>query len=286
MPVPMPYYLEKGPFFSVLEDYLNGLSRADLARGLERLRAGDEWDVFEVFGSRSLRNPNQPNATAWVQHLNEHWFGRQLDPTTGKWTQPAFDAIANPQTGYWQGYYGDVESITRTTLIRALEVALGVGHAKSGGVNPTRRWSVEFLWKCSQSWFEGWITWRRHGPENDHGHVTVLFATPPVVGSVVLDSPVNGRQEKEFRVEPSSSQQGPPWSNVTAESDHGMWVVTHTKNKAYVAGAPTTSAGTTSGNWPSPVPGRVHGSEPIVTVAPSLGDGGVLAGGLKYVPPT
>jgi hypothetical protein len=280
----MPYYLEKGPFFSVLEHYVNTLPRAQLALALERLRAGDEWEVFEVFGSTTLQNPRQPDAPAWVKHINEHWFGRKKN-AAGVWTQPAFHETDNPRTGYWQGYYGDVEKITRTTLIRALEVALGVDHGGTGPVTPTRRWPIEFLWKCSQSWFEGWVTWRRHGAKDDDGHVTVLFATPPVVGSVVLDSPVKGRNEKEFRIDPVSTREGPPWNNAATESRHGMWVVTHTNNKAYVVGSPTTASGTKSGEWPSPVPGRVRGTDAIVTVAPSQADGGVLADGLRFVAP-
>lgn len=286
MPIPMPYYLEKGPFFAVLEDYINGGPTVRMVTALQTLRRGDPWDAFELFGSTSLKNPNQKTAADWVQHLNLHWFGKHRN-TKGQWVQPGFDPVKNPQTGYWLGYYGDVDEITRATLIRTLEVALGVDHTDdaSAPIKPTRRWHVEFLWKCSQTWFEGWVTWRRTGCGKRKGHVTVVFATPPVEGSVVLDSPLIGRNDPEFRVGPSGTRTGPPWTNGSADAKRGMWVVTHAHNQGYAGAVTTTSSGTPTGKWPSPLPGRVHATGEIVTVAPSMADGGVLADGLKYSAP-
>lgn len=291
MPIPMPYYLEKGPFFAVLEDYLNSGPRTRLTTALQKLRAGDTWDTFEMLRSPSLQDPSQAKATDWVAHLNRHWFGKHRN-RKGEWVQPKFDAQHHSQTGYWLGYYGDVDAITRATLIRTLEVALGVDHTDDPAepIRPTRRWYVDFLWKCSQSWFEGWVTWRRTGTATREGHVTVIFATPPVEGSVVLDSPLLGRPQPEFRVGPTGTHTGRPWAQRAIDGARGMWVVTASHNDGYVgvgnvgAGI-TTSSGTPSGQWPSPLPGRVHASGDVVTVAPSMADGGVLAGGLTYSPP-
>ncbi len=288
MPIPMPYYLEKGPLFAVLESYINTGPDSRLVDALKKFRKGDPWESFEVLGSGSLKNPNQRDAADWVKHLHQHCFGKAPDGK-GNWVQQPFHPVTNPQTGYWLGYYGDVDSIVRETFIRLLEVALGVDHDTNPNtpIVPTRRWPVVFLWKCSQSWFEGWVTWHRRGNGPKDGEVTVIWATPSVEGSIVLDSPLAGRNLAEYRVDPISTKTGPPWGGAAAvEATQGMWVVTHERNKPYAGSAVTTTAGSPKGQWPSPMPGRVCAEGRVVTVAPSMADGGVLAEGLAFTPPT
>ena len=288
MPIPMPYYLEKGPLFAVLESYINTGPDDRLVDALRRFRRGDPWEAFDVLGSETLKNPDQQDAGAWVKHLNKHCFGKAPDGK-GNWVQPPHHPVHNPQTGYWLGYYGDVDAIVRQTFTRVLEVALGVDHDPdpAAPIVPTRRWPVAFLWKCGQSWFEGWITWHRRGSGPADGAVTVIWCTPSVEGSIVLDSPLAGRNLPEFRVDPENTQTGAPWStDPPAEAAQGMWVVTHEKNKPYPGVTVTTTLGTPSGQWPSPMPGRVRAEGRVVTVAPSMADGGVLPDGLPFTPPT
>lgn len=287
MPIPMPYYLEKGPFLAVLEDFVAG-PQAHLVDLLRRLRQGDGWETFNFFGSPTLKNPDQETAAEWIKHLNNHWFGKEQD-AEGNWVQKEFDPDTNQQTGYWFDYYGDVEGIVRETLIRTLEVALGVDHDTdaSAPINPTRCWQIEFFWKCSQSWFEGWVTWRKHGTGDTQGQVTVLFTTPEVEGSIVLDSPLKGVKTDEWVENPTSTTVGAPWhANPPVDASRGMWVVTHTSNARRAQDPLRTWLGTLLGDWLSPAPGGVRAEGEIVVVSPAMADGGVLADGLKYQAPS
>ena len=53
MPGSMPYSLEKGPYLSVIEDYVNG-SRGRALETLARLRNGDAIDELDAFDSQPL----------------------------------------------------------------------------------------------------------------------------------------------------------------------------------------------------------------------------------------
>jgi hypothetical protein len=265
----MPYHLEKGPVLSVLESYANGGAGASVTRHrnmkvvLDRLR-DPTIDLTDVGGLDSTNldggatNP-WPTFQDRATHIQQDWFGM-----TAAGPQAAFNPANPTRTGFWVSYYGDVESIVRETLVRALEVALGVDHgAPSAGA--TRYWRIELFWKCPNPWFEGWVTWRSESATAATGQVTVIFATPGNGGWVYPD-PRSGRNPV---VDPASSQ-----------TDRGMWIVTHGGHDPYVV---SSSIETKPGVLPIPTLGAFWaGTAPLVTVAPSFGDGGGRDGGLPY----
>ena len=53
MPGSMPYSLEKGPYLSVIEDFVNG-DRGRALETLARLRNGDDIDQLDTFDSQPL----------------------------------------------------------------------------------------------------------------------------------------------------------------------------------------------------------------------------------------
>lgn len=264
----MPYHLEKGPIFSVLEAFAND-SLPRLRKALDDLRAGVALVDVGVVDSTTLHAGPHPTKAALAAHINEHWLG--MSHKAGKWVgQAPFDPQAPTTTGHWQHYHGPVEAILRQTLIRAAEVSLGIGHNASVPADPPRRWPVEFFWKCPQPWFEGWVTWR--AGTDGHGQVTVILATPADTG-VVLDRPTKGRPPCIVNPPSTNDPTGKP-------AGRGMWVVT-AKEHDQVA-VPSTTPGRL-GAWA--LPGSVWtDSGPVVTVMPAEIDGGVAAGGRRYTP--
>ncbi|HVN51681.1 MAG TPA: hypothetical protein VMT43_09625 [Acidimicrobiales bacterium] len=267
----MPYHLEKGPILSVLESFANGGNSTsgttrhnNMRKVLDRLR--DPSIALTAVGGLDSTNLNGGATNPWptyddrVAHIEQDWFGY----TPGGVPQAAFNPSIPHRTGFWINYHGDVEGIVRETLTRALEVALGVDHGQPSS-GATRYWRVELFWKCPNPWFEGWITWRAGSASSADGQVTVIFATPGNGGWVYPD-PCAGRNPV---VDPASAQ-----------TDRGMWVITHRGHTEYVV---STTVETPPGAVPIPTLGAFWaGTAPLVTVAPSFGDGGGHDGGLPY----
>jgi hypothetical protein len=195
-----------------------------------------------------------------------------------------------PVTGFWVQYFGNVEEIVRQTLIRTIELSLGLEHGEdvpSGG--PRRVLPVELFWKCPQRWFEGWVTWRwdeTHGT----GQVTTIFATPGS-GKPVLQNPLDGRDAK---ASPSSLVTtagqipvGPGPSSGRAnpgQAAKGMWVVTH-QHHLEMPDLPDHFP-SASGDWAIPEFGPTYvGLCDVVCVEPSEQDGGVNPYGRVYREP-
>ncbi len=197
-----------------------------------------------------------------------------------------------PATGFWHQYFGDVEGIVRETLIRALEVSLGLDHGQELPADgPVRRLPIELFWKCPQSWFEGWVTWRYDRSEGT-GQVTVLFTTPGS-GKPILEAALEGEGAFEPRTSTTPKTgpgpAGPAPSDPTINADQaakGMWVVTHRQNLQLPV-LPS-AGGLPSGQWLVPPFGPAYvGVGPVVCVQPSEPDGGAAALGRIYVePPT
>ncbi len=195
-----------------------------------------------------------------------------------------------PITGFWVQYFGDVEEIVRQTLVRTIEVSLGLEHGeKIPRSGPRRTLPIELFWKCPQRWFEGWVTWRwdeSHGT----GQVTTLLATPGS-GKPVLQNPLDGKDA--FRPTTWTTDElvrapiGPPPS-VGARSwrgaPKGMWVVTH-EHHLEMPDLPDHHP-TTTGSWAIPEFGPTYvGLGDVVCVQPSEADGGTTPFGREYVPP-
>lgn len=264
----MPYHLEKGPYWSLGEAVMNS-SKAERYRILEMQRQGlpltDLAGPGYALTSTSLYDAQQaPSPQAIAQH-GEDFMGGEY--TTGKkWSKAS--GPGDDKVGF-RNYHGDIEGILRITFIRAIEVSLGLKRDETLAEQPPARarfWPIEYVWKCPTAWVEGWVTWQR-APEGS-GHVTVHLLTPSH-DSPVLTKPEAGRNAVK---EPKE-----------CDVANGMWVVTHRHNKMTMENRIDYSE---FGNWNMPTFGPVYtGTGPIVTVAPSEADGGVLPWGRSYVPP-
>ena len=263
----MPYSLEKGPYLSVMEDFANaGLSR--LVQTLDDLRNGVPIAQNPVLASPAL-DGGPYDFPARVQHVNRHWFGMTQD-AAGAWVpQAQFDPVNNPTTGFWLHWYGDAESIFRRTLIRAVEVSLGLDHGQDAR-RRTRHWPIHYLWKCPQPWYEGWVTWRRQAGGATAGQVTAIFATPGH-GEGLRNTPLappNAKAKEGYEVAPQK-----------CSGDNGMWVITHGYQEPRLT---TTTTPSPMGAWPT-IGTAYQSRGPVICVAPAEAEGGVLPGGRAYV---
>jgi hypothetical protein len=277
----MPYHFEKGPTWSVIESVANR-GPHELLDLLRHLRLGTS--LAELAGMDSVTLDHGPNNTLAkrVQHINGDIFGMHVDPQTKQWVkQPPLSKASPSSTGYWTGYFGDVEQIFRTALTRAAEVSLGLDHGADPGVfAPKRFWPIDVSLVCVFNWYEAWVTWRRHDPRPgdppgaEHGQVTLHLLTPGH-GDVVLSSPLAPPQPlgDAYELEPTGCEGG-----------LGQWVVTYEDHQK--VDVPPTSTPSGSGNIPLPAVGSVYfGTGNIVTVQPSEAGGGVLPNGRPYVAP-
>lgn len=253
----MPYHLEKGPLLSVLDAFVNTGSDERLVNALKKLRAGAPLTSIGPFDSPNLYHPSFPfpyrQQADLVAHFNNHWLGQA----------PLNANTDGRQTGHWQFYTGPVEEIVRETLIRALELVLGVRHDPNDAApQPTRHWTIDFWWKCPQPWFEGWVTWRN---TKSAGHVTVIFATPSDDG-VVLRNPT------------AEATSVPP--DVTNATE-GSWLIS---SKTHTQVLQLTAVWTPLGKLVFPSTWTTDPG-PVVTLSPKLGSGGAANGGFPYQGP-
>jgi hypothetical protein len=291
MPI-MPYAMEKGPYLSIVEDYLNGeLDRA--VKALEDLREGAA--VVDL-GPLDGQYPGIYTPAQLKQHVGEDWWGFRpvLDPSSGEvvgWDpQEQFDASTNPTTGFWQHWYGDPEAVFRQTLQRALEVALGVEHVDGPGggpVHPTRHWFISMFWNCPHPWYEGWVSWHRRSGSRRSGQVTMVVNTPAHIppstepghhNGELFNSPLRPAGDPPDKIQPYEVEP------TEATGDNGLWLVSQVYHQEW-SPAPTSSAPSPPGTFRPPVLGRpVQSLGRVITVAIAERDGGVLPDGRPYVP--
>jgi hypothetical protein len=286
--MPMAYMLAKGPIMSLLETMANGRTTAELQQiqnVLDGLRDGTRLTQLPLFDSA-----NQPGGSDLIDRLENYWFGRaqQADQT---WVdQPAFDPQNPKPTGYWRGYHGDVESVLRQTMVRAVEVALGIDGGQ-GVSDRTRHWPVEVFWACPHPWVEGWVTWRSDPDDPAVGQVTVVFATP-------------GDTVNQIAADPTDPPEPPspvPLADLPAVSSHGMWLVSESKHAAHtvykmvqlhedsavdmILDLVAIMVGSDRDTWFVPSPTTLHqGFGDIVTVDIPAAHGGPVPEGVPYVP--
>ncbi len=284
--MPMPYTLTKGPLLTLLENTLNPTNPAEVAvrnTALAQLRDGTPISAIPWAVSPASAGVTIPQGTLDIR-LEQDWFGRTQN-ASGAWLdQPGFTGQG---TGYWVGYYGDVEPVLREGVIRAIEASLGIAHGASPDDAP-RSWPIEINWKCPNPYFEVWVTWRRHraadGPNKETGHVTMMIATPPDKVNRLCTQP-------EFPPDPPLARRvnplpapGPPVAS------QGMWLIAHAKHRpgfidlTAIGGAPTgdSVSGTPSalaplpqGTWLVPLPTTFWRDDgPVVVVAPPSNAGG------------
>lgn len=340
--VGMPYHLEKGPWLTILEDYLNGERGRSLQfltelRGL-RSGGGLMRDIAFLDTPALDADPDNPNPAARRKHLGEDWFGGDgnkagfpaavldqlrsstaagepdvvalLDPgdasgapiATAKELQAfalrvaaTVDATPGarlngwPATGFWFQYFGDVDAIMRETLIRSIEVSLGLEHDEVPANGRTDRWMpIELFWKCPQRWFEGWVGWRWDATHGS-GQVTTMLATPGS-GKPVLEHPGLGQaplgEPHAVIASPLDVPAGPPPDgDGPAIKAKGLWVITHQEH-AQLSTTPD-EGGTASGQWFVPPFGPTYvGVGDVICYEPHEFDGGVNPAGRAYVAPS
>jgi hypothetical protein len=231
----MPYSLEKSPLFTVIEDYVSlRTRRLTLLRNLRDLRV-PFWDTGvlnqpELMASFRVMFPAPAPYIDPAAHVRDHWLGLAggtYNKTNGHWTQPAL--AANNATGWWQNWSGPAETILRETLLRTLEVSMGIVHRAAStpsvgvgataiptpvgtvptpanpdltGVQPphvspdpadtalmNRMWPIEILWVCGSPVMQGYVTWRTHGTGETAGQVTMILSTPPTASGEMYDDP-------------------------------------------------------------------------------------------------
>jgi hypothetical protein len=258
----MPYNLEQGPYLAMLENLIN----TDPSRCLESLRDPDR-PVTDL-----LRDPPvpinggpYPDTGALADHIDRDWFGITADG-------PEHDATSR----YWTYWRGDAEGIVRETVVRALEVALGLDHDEALGAGPPRqRWHVSVLTACGIRWFEGWISWRRVGDAPESGHVTIFLLTP-----------THGKPAEPTLLRPTrtAAEPGPPYrvNPARTEGNQGLWAVGAVLERR-IDPEPAAAQWLPPGSFPHPQLGPTYvGEGGIVVVAPPETQGGVLPDGRSY----
>jgi hypothetical protein len=257
----MPYNLERGPYLAMLEDLIN----SDLVRSLEYLRQPDK-PLTGIMRDRLAPIEGGPytDTARLADHIDRDWFGI-----------PAGGSDEQGVSHYWGYWRGDAQGIVRETLVRAIEVALGVEHDQpaDGG---TRRWPVSVLTACTVRWFEGWVTWRKVAEGAGGGHVLVLLLTPS-----------HGKPAEATLLRPTASSPGRPGEPYTvnpkrADGDQGMWAIGAVLERR--ADPESASAGwRPAGSFPRPHLGPTYeGEGGVVVVAPPESQGGVLPTGRAY----
>jgi len=297
---PMPYYLEKGMTFEVIEDFINA-GGAPLLAAVESLRQLDAQGNYlnpmvdcGVFDSPSLfftqsaadagtTGPVDWTPDRWHQHMDQHWFGCR-DETKAPVDPKAASSLAAAKS-WWINYFGEnVQDIVRETFLRGIETAWGVAHGDPLVLPPGRSkpWTVQIFWKCGQPWFEGWITWRKMGGRSHEGMVTILLCTP---------SEDTGRHyvwESPIPADLDGVNDGDPYPRGVGrlgQEESGMVVVTHTDNMP-LGMTPGQIPSQQAGGLVPPLPGAVfHGTGPIVAVRPAQRRGGTGAAPRRWTPP-
>jgi hypothetical protein len=258
----MPYNLERGPYLEMLEDLIN----RDPHRCLTSLR-DTEKPVTALLRDPPVTINGGPyaNTASLADHIDRDWFGIRPDSEGTSGT-----------SRYWAYWRGDAQGIVRETIVRAIEVALGLDHDEVAPTPDRRRWHISLLTACGIRWFEGWISWRRVGSGSESGHVVVMLLTP-----------THGKPAEPTLLRPTQSSAespGPPYAvnPERAEGDQGLWAVGAVVERR-VDPEPASAQWVPPGTFPRPHLGPTYiGEGEIVVVAPPEVQGGVLPDGRAY----
>jgi hypothetical protein len=268
----MPYVVEVGAVLSALTEYCK--EEKHLQDTLKDLRDTSKKlpDLLASVGA----------TRDMVDHFAKDWLGyRSASPMT---QQAPFDPTNPKSTGWWTTWYGNAEGILRETMIRAIEVALGIPHDGDPRQN-THCWRVTFTWTCAAPMLQGWVYWwdfdydSKRGPSgngsgkgngrSDDGIVNVIFSTPG-----------NGHPLYATPYRPGTDAP-PDYDNnpTSAEGDeYGLWVIGEDRTDVRLPDS-TKFTGLGHGVIPEPWPNFFHTGGDMVTVSPAEVDGGVKHAG-------
>ncbi len=190
----MPKHKTKGQYFTFLEQQYapgNPFKLTALA-GLRDASKNIE-DIGSINGK--LDGPLESGGSGAIRlkrrnHLRKDWFGFAIG---GGGKPPELPAHGHfpPATGWWIAWQGEPEKTLRCTLIRALEISMGLTHscphhvlkpttdAAADPAHKARDWPIQFFWVCGPSKFEGYVSWKTFtaGPPST-GVVEVILVTP------------------------------------------------------------------------------------------------------------
>jgi hypothetical protein len=259
----MPYNLEHGPYLGMLEDLVN----RDPVRCLLSLRDPQQPVTAILRDSPVKIDGGLHETTAQLaDHIDHDWFGIRPDSDGSRGT-----------SRYWSYWRGDAQSIVRETMVRAIEVALGLDHREAAPDVRRRQWHISVLTACGIRWFEGWVSWRRVGPDPEGGHVLVLLLTP-----------THGKPAEPTLLRPTHSSPanppGPPYAvnPQRAEGDQGLWAIGSVLEQR-IDPESASAQWLPAGQFPRPHLGPVYeGKGDVVVVAPAEVQGGVLPDGRQY----
>ncbi len=253
MPGPMPYHLERGPWFYAIDEMLN--DDAKLSTVITDLATpGGLVKVVPKFVKWIDQHDPRTNKER-EQHFKRHWMGfgpkntdvpmtftawlksvghkpasdsrEDVDYAVGKLLQSPNPPAAWPTTGWWTGYDGDVGEIVRMTLHQAVQVSRGREVNKPADLkNTPRKLPIMSLWTCGQMWMEGWLVSRLF--DDDRGVVTVHLNTPGM-GEMPNMNPSSVPHATPGPGIPSSKKVANPVapSNQKGLGSDVVWVITH-----------------------------------------------------------
>lgn len=290
MPI-MPYAMEKGPYLSIVEDFLND-DRARALRALQDLRSGVPIVDLGPLDPPIQGSPYSP--ADLKRHVNRDWWGFEPVHARGTSTivswggQPQFDAVHEPTTGFWQHWYGQPEKVFRETLVRALEVSLGLPHQSAAArARSVRHWHISLFWNCPHPWYEGWVGWKRHDDTPRGGQVTVVINTPAhrpppeegeehhngeLFNSPLRPPPIDPKKHQPYEIDPEIDR-----------GDNGLWLVSQVYHQEYTPPVPTNVGAPNT--WRPPTLGKpIRSLGEVLTVAIAEVDGGVLPAGRPFQP--
>jgi hypothetical protein len=267
MPGSMPYLVDKGPYFSVIESLLS--DPATRAQALVDLRAGVAIADLVGFDSASLAGDGRTEADR-EQHLNQDWFG------------------FGGGHMFWAGYEGNPELILREGMIRTIEVSLALEH---GAAAPTadeaaagRHWPIDLFWICQGPWFQCWVLWR--AADDGQGHVNLVITTPAARGFPLtskITRPIDTTQAPYTAPDyahPPEALSPPPRASL----GQGMWVIGHEdyRRKVFMS-----TVRTRFGEIQIPELGwSAVDPTTVECVSPAEWEGGVLDDPRRYEAPT
>jgi hypothetical protein len=282
----MPYSMEAGPYLSLFESFFNDdRNRAVWALGfLRELDAKEEpahavTDLFRRVPCETSCLTGAPAGQTTAQDLadfmDKDWFKK---PATK--SKAVDEVVANFKSEYtggelWDYWYGNSEQIVRETLIRALEVSLGVDHGARPDDDPDgQHWPIGLRAVCGLRWWEGWLSWRQIGTS---GYVDVIFLTPSH-GYPARPVLLRSKDRPGYEVEP-----------VKAQGKQGLWAVGALLEQKVDPPVPS-DGWARQGDITMPGLGPIYiargdpkSGRETVTVSPPEGQGGVMPQGRPYI---